>query len=125
MRPTSPLVSLLYVGGVMADTLRVNTFSDVVCSGLTHSFQLGELNKCHQVPDGFRSLTTSEVAQSFFGRNIKVRVWSTNDCQHSSITEINTFQLSNAGGNCHVPFADVNEGQQNPFKGFSFDLVQQ
>ncbi|EMR65663.1 hypothetical protein MGN70_008062 [Eutypa lata] len=107
---------------VTADTLTVNTFSDVVCGGAIQSFKLGKLDECHQMTTPFRSFTTSDVAQSFFGKGVRVKTWSTNNCEGSSITVQNTFALSNAGGNCHVPFADVNDGQPNPFKVWSFQV---
>ncbi len=119
------LPALSFVALAAADTLQVHTFADTACGDPLQTFTLGNQNECHQAATGFASYTTSNVAQSFFNKGIRLEVWSTNNCEHSSITEIETVPLSNAGGNCHVAFAGPNQADpENPFKGFSFEIGQ-
>ncbi|KAK0636989.1 hypothetical protein B0T17DRAFT_613639 [Bombardia bombarda] len=82
----------------------LTTFSDAGCGSRLQSFTIGNLNQCHAASP-FLSYTTSNVAQSFLNRGLCLQVWSTNNCQHSSITQIESVALSNAGSNCHTAYS--------------------
>lgn len=121
MKLTSTILPMCLATVATARYLTVKTYSDLKCSSPAESITLHNLEDCHQMNTPFRSFSTQSVDQSFIDEGVRILTWSTNDCQHSSVTQQQTFGLSN-DDNCNIPFADINEGQQNPFKVGSFQV---
>ncbi|RFU34096.1 hypothetical protein B7463_g2200, partial [Scytalidium lignicola] len=83
-------ILLLCVGFAAADTLKVLLFTNA-CSTLSQEFTVGNLNECHNA-DPFDSVEMSDIAQSFFNRDLRVIFYSEPNCQG---TRLDT-ELTNA-----------------------------
>jgi len=71
---------LFYFGFSAADTLTITMFASEGCTSPTEIITLGNLNECHNVST-FASIQQSSVAQTFFGRGLRIRTYSQMSCQ--------------------------------------------
>ncbi|KAK4213864.1 hypothetical protein QBC37DRAFT_387589 [Rhypophila decipiens] len=95
------LASALF-GLVKADTLQVNVLSQSQggCTGgpiIQQSFTIGKIGPCHATSKPFLTVTTTNVAQSFFGRNLRVLSYEGRSCSGNPVMQ---NKLSNTDINC-------------------------
>ncbi|KAM7223011.1 hypothetical protein V8F06_001567 [Rhypophila decipiens] len=105
----SPISCFLLLLGLtafsQADTLNVNIFSQSQggCAGGPNlqtpeqTFTIGNIGPCHNTTDPFLTVTTSHVAQSFFGRDLRVLSYRNANCVGNPVMQ---NQLSNTNINC-------------------------
>ncbi|KAL2215370.1 hypothetical protein M432DRAFT_593408 [Thermoascus aurantiacus ATCC 26904] len=70
------------LGLVAADTLTLDFHSGQSCSDAPfQSFTIGVLDSCHNTAQEFNAVFEHDIAQSFFGRDLRVFAFRDQNCQ--------------------------------------------
>ncbi|GAD97867.1 hypothetical protein PVAR5_6550 [Paecilomyces variotii No. 5] len=72
------------IGLVAADTLQLDFHSGPSCSDSPfQTFTIGNVGECHNTAQTFHAFLEHNIAQSFFGRNLRVFAFAEQNCQGS------------------------------------------
>lgn len=95
LSPTKLLLFLLPLLGLLAvDTLIVGVTRGVCHDPFAQIIKIGDLNKCHNTDAFFSSVWVYDIAQSFFGRDLRFITFKNRDCQR----KFEQWKLSNGLG---------------------------